>query len=423
MKNIIIVILLGISAFLAVSLFYLEKKNIVTEIEGMGNLSYATARGKTAAAADKKGGIEIKIAVIGNFAHERFNELQKGITLASDEINKAGGVNGRKIKLVIKDNQGKLSRSKLLAQELAADTGITALICGFNYMEFLSISPICEYNGLLLMSPVVTSDILPDQGSLKMVFTNYPDIDTILKVMYDFLKINNLKSTAIISPPEYHYGYYFANAFDSHIQRDLMGTTGVVRRDICYESAPQLIKKTFKVWDPKATFDNMLICGGPEIVKNVIPFAAELNPESIYMLTDEMEIKELTQAEIGKLKIFLPSVYDRSSEKKANKLFCENFKKSFGHMPDIWSAQGYDTLKVIAAAMKEAKTTVPSKLTEALYKIKYTENVSTAPYIAFDDSGQITGSAPVIKYPENGEFKVLKNLDLKEMTQDSGKNK
>lgn len=420
MKNILIVILTGFIVFLAISILYQNNKDIATEIEGMGNLSYALAREK-AAAADSHSKKPIKIALMGNWSYDRFKELQKGVKLACTEANEKGGINGRKIKIVLKDTEDKLSKAKMITQELSADTDITALIGGFNYMEFMSIAPICEYNGLLLMSPVVTSDILPDQGALKMVFTNYPDINTILKVMYNFLKINNLKSTAIISPPEYFYGYYFANSFDSNIPRDLLGTAGVVRRDLCYEYAPHLLRKTFRIWDPKAAFDNMLICGGRSIVKNVIPLARELNPNSIYMLTDEMEVKDLLEAEIGNLKIFLPSVYDQKSDKEANKIFRENFNKTFGYMPGIWAAQGYDTFNVIAAAMKKTESTSPAKIVDTLYYMKYTGNVSTAPYIAFDGDGQLIGAEPVMKYPRNGEFKVLKSLNVQEMVQDSGK--
>ena len=250
-----------------------------------------------------------------------------------------------------------------------------------------------------------------------MVYTNYPDIDSMLDVMFKFLKKNDLKSSAIISPPEYFYGYYFANVFDRHFSRGMKGASGVVRRDICYENAPLLLKKTFYVWDPKAAFDNMLICGNNEIFKNVIPLARELNPDAVYLLTDEMECKELLNDDTSGLKVFLPSVYDPGNEKEANKVFRANFNKTYGYFPEVWAAQGYDTLNLIAATMKEANSTSPMKLSDTLWhkNMKFTGNVSTAPYIAFDEDGLLTAAAPIIKYPAKDGFKVLKTLDIKDM--------
>lgn len=417
MKNIVVTILAGISVILAVSLFYQNRKDLATTIEGLGNMSYAQAREKAAEAADQKKDTPIKIAVLGNGSDARFRELLKGVRLASTELNAKGGVNGRKVEIVFKDDKGSLPDCKVMAQELAADTSVTALICGFNYMEFRSVVPICEYNQMLLVSPVITSGLIADQGDLEMVYTNYPDINSMIDVMFKFLKKNNLKSTAIISPPEYYYGYYFANAFDRHFSGGMTGAGRVVRRDLCYENAPLLLKKTFRVWDPRTAFDNMLICGNNEIVRNVIPLARELSPDAVYLLTDEMERRELFEDDLGGLKVFLPSVYDPGNEKEANKAFRENFNKVQGYFPEVWAAQGFDTLNLIAAVMKKTASTVPGRLSYELWnnKMKFTGNVSSAPYIAFDDDGLLIGSDPVIKYPVKDGFKVLKSLDIKDM--------
>ena len=128
-----------------------------------------------------------------------------------------------------------------------------------------------------------------------------------------------------------------------------------------------------------------------------------------------MECKELLEDDTNGLKVFLPSIYDPDNEKEANKTFRANFNKTYGYFPNVWAAQGYDTLNLIAAAMRETKSTSPMRLSDILWQMKFAGNVSTAPFIAFDEDGLLLNAAPVIKYPAKKGFKVLKTLDIKDM--------
>ena len=410
MKNIIIIILSGITFFFAISFFCLTSNDWGAQIEGLGNFSYAAAREKAAA---KPSSANIKIAVMGDWNSAAFRSLQRGAKLAAAENNAHNGVDGRKIELLFRDNQGTLSVSKFIVQELATSPEVTAVIAGMNYLEFSALAPLCEFNGLILMSPAFNPDSPTEQNAMKMIFSNYPDPQDFVDVMYKFLVCNQLKNSAIVSPSEHYYGYNFANTFDRQISRDPQGLTGVVRRELCYENEPYLLEKIFRSWDPKVSFDNMLICGNKDIVKNVVPLAGKLNPHAIFLLSDEIDNKIIKDVNTNGLKIFFPSVYDQDSPKSSNKNFCASFYQTYKVLPDSWAAQGYDTVNVLVAAMKAAKSIVPNKIANALYDIKFYNNVSTAPYIAFDRNGLLQNAIPVIKYIDQGEPKVLSDFKLK----------
>src|SRR5678816_1012337 len=66
-------------------------------------------------------GDTIKVGVYGDLTGQTssFGQSTKnGVELAVDEINNAGGVNGKKIQLVIEDDQGRPEQAKTVVQKL-----------------------------------------------------------------------------------------------------------------------------------------------------------------------------------------------------------------------------------------------------------------------------------------------------------------
>lgn len=54
--------------------------------------------------------------------------MRDGVRLAVDEINKSGGVMGRKLELVERDDEGKNERGVQIAQELISKEKVTAVV-------------------------------------------------------------------------------------------------------------------------------------------------------------------------------------------------------------------------------------------------------------------------------------------------------
>ena len=426
MKNIIIVILSIVILILSLSLLYQNKKELFKYIEGLGNISTAVKRAKIAEKADKSVSTDIVIGIICNMNDEADKNLLNGAMLACKEINGKGGIFGRKIKLIGKNDSGNDEECKYATQELVLDPNVVALIGGNYYSSFMSVASLCEFNELLLISPVLTAGLSPNQPYLKMTFINYPKIGQILDVMNCFMEANKLEGIAILNSSEFQYGYYFSNAFDRYIKRDAMGEKGVIYRQIFYSESDikQLLGLMFSneiesdansrsLKSTNKEIQAVLVVGDILFTKEVIDFFMNIRTPPIFMATDDMETEAfLKLCSTNYVRIYFPSVYDPGLNKLAVRNFEYNFKNNFKKSPDVWAAQGYDTLKLIAAAMENAHSTVPSKVAESLHKIKFTENVSASPYISFDKKGELDNGKVIIKYTDNGRFNVLKNMQL-----------
>ena len=103
---------------------------------------------------------EIKIAVAGPFTGPiaAFGEMiKRGAELKAKEINAAGGVNGKTLTLVFEDDTGKDKEASLVAERIASNRQILAVVGHFNSSCTLAGKPIYKRAGIVELSPGSTN--------------------------------------------------------------------------------------------------------------------------------------------------------------------------------------------------------------------------------------------------------------------------
>jgi branched-chain amino acid transport system substrate-binding protein len=120
-------------------------------------------------------GSTIKIGVIlpltGNGAV--YGEpAQKTVQLAADQINAAGGINGKQIQLIIQDGQCTGQGGTNAAQQLVDTQGVQAIIGGFCSGETIPAVPIAAAAKVVMFSPGASSPALT--GISPYFFRDYP---------------------------------------------------------------------------------------------------------------------------------------------------------------------------------------------------------------------------------------------------------
>ena len=103
---------------------------------------------------------EIKIAVAGPFTGPvaAFGEMiKRGAELKAKEINVAGGVNGKTLTLIFEDDTGKDKEASLVAERIASNRQILAVVGHFNSSCSLAGKPIYKRAGIVELSPGSTN--------------------------------------------------------------------------------------------------------------------------------------------------------------------------------------------------------------------------------------------------------------------------
>src|SRR5438094_8460114 len=87
-----------------------------------------------------------------------------GIMMAADEVNAAGGINGRKIKVLTEDDQSKQEEAANAVTKLISQNGVLAVLGEVASSNSLAAAPICQSNKVPMISPSSTNDEVTRKG-------------------------------------------------------------------------------------------------------------------------------------------------------------------------------------------------------------------------------------------------------------------
>ena len=83
----------------------------------------------------------------------------KGTALAIDEINAAGGVLGKKLKLVTEDDQSQAGQPATIVRKLISQDKAVAILGEVASSKSLEAAPICQQNKIPMISPASTKQV------------------------------------------------------------------------------------------------------------------------------------------------------------------------------------------------------------------------------------------------------------------------
>ena len=93
-----------------------------------------------------------------------------------------------------------------------------------------------------------------------------------------------------------------------------------------------------------------------------------------------------------------------SADTPGNQAFVQKYRATYGSEPNAWTAQSYAAVYIVAAAIKEAESTDPTAIRDALANTKDFETVLGA--FSFNADGDAVYD-PIVQIVENGEFQIF----------------
>jgi branched-chain amino acid transport system substrate-binding protein len=325
----------------------------------------------------------------------------QGLEMALNEVNESGGALGRRIRIVREDDEGKVSKGRIVAQKFADNLDMVAVIGHYNSYISIPTSVVYEYYGLLMLSPTSTSPALTRRQGFKLVFRNIPTDAEVARQLADFATLQEGYRRLMIYYVKDAYGRGLANAFEKRAEE---GGGYVVDR-LSYDSTSdeRYFRKNLTFWKNNFTFDAIFLAG-------VVPQAAEFISEARRLgITvpilggDGLDSPQLWEVGgIGVEGTIVGTYFHPDDPRGVVQRFVEAFGTKYGRRPDAWAAQGYDAVKLLAHVMEEAGTTVPHKMAETLRSTRNWPGV-TGPH-SFNENGDVMGKPIVIKVVRNRSF-------------------
>jgi branched-chain amino acid transport system substrate-binding protein len=334
------------------------------------------------------------LSYMGNWSLE-------GALLAQNEINAKGGINGKKIKLIIEDAETNPQKATTIFQKQITVDNVKVVI-GFNgSSEVMAAAPIANRSKVILFSTGGASPNITKAGDY--VFRNRLSGGKEASSMADiaFNKLN-FKS-GIILFINTDYGKSYAEAFKKHFQ-SLGG-------NLLYSEGFNQDENDFKVLLNKANSKTYLqfiyLASHVREAGMILKQAKEINFNTRWLASNAVESPELFKiaGNASEGLMFTVEKYDPKSN--LSYVYNENYKKKFKRDSEMFAAHAYDAVKLLSMIISKVGNNAELIKTE-LYNTK--DYVGVSGLTTFDANGDVSKEV-IVKIVKNLKFIELSTYD------------
>lgn len=311
----------------------------------------------------------IKIAIAapqtGDFA-EYGTGFKNAVQLKAEEINAAGGVLGREIEVVVFDDKNNGEEAATIAEKIAGDKDFVGVVGHFASGVCMAASPTYQEIGIVEISPSASHPDYTSEGDY--IFRNNTVISVeageAIKIADEVLEADKI---AILS-----------------VATDWGTSTAAIAEGIIAETEGLELAGSEEVMDGTVDFSpaiTALEADSPDVVLvagmyNVLaPFATQykaVNPDIKFVGFSNAYSQQLIELGGEFVEgIHLPAIFFSGSTDEDVASFVSTYSNKYGSDPSALTAQAYDSMGIIIAAIEAAGGTDRAAVRDQVASIDY----------------------------------------------------
>lgn len=350
----------------------------------------------------KKEAATIKIGVAGAHTGDLASyglPTVNAATLVVEAVNAKGGINGRKVELVIADDQCKPELATNAAAKLVSEKVVAVIghICSGATKSALGIY---KDSNIVTISPSATNPPLTQSGEYPNFFRTIAPDDAQAKLAVAFIKDTLKLKTLAVLHDKGDYGKGFAELVKSYAEADGIQ---VLLFEGVNPGAPDYSSVVNKIGNANP---EGVVWGGyhPEASKLVQQMRDK--GMKIPFVSDD-GVKDNTFIQVaGKYAegVYATGPMDTSKLPMAVQAIADH-KAKYGEEPGAFFKEAYAATQALLNAIEKAKSTDYEAVTKAL-RSEYVE--TTLGKISFDAKGDVIGFGFSVFQVQNGTFVEIK---------------
>lgn len=329
--------------------------------------------------------------------------VMNGAQIAVDEINKAGGVNGKQIEFNFQDDQSDAEKS-VNAYNTLKDWGMQVLMGTVTTTPCVAVADKTAQDNMFEVTPSASStDVIASDNVFQVCFTD-PNQGT---KSAQYIGENKLaKKVAVI--------YNSSDVYSSGIEAKFIEEAKNQGLEVVAEEAFTADSKTDFSTQLKKAQD-----GGAELVflpiyyteaSIILTQADQMGYQPKFFGCDGLDgllaVKNFDTKLAEGVMLLTPFAADATDD--LTKKFVKEYKDKYDEVPNQFAADAYDAIYAIKAAMEEAKVTPDMSVTDmgdALKSAmtKVTIDGLTGDEMSWSESGEVNKDPKAVVI-ENGEY-------------------
>jgi branched-chain amino acid transport system substrate-binding protein len=325
--------------------------------------------------------------------------FKKGAELSVKLANDAGGIDGKKIELVVQDDKGDPKEAANVANKFANDNSILAVVGHFNSSATLAAAPIYNKNKVVEISPASSSPKVTDAGeyTFRVITTDAFQGEYVAK----WSKDEGFKKAAIIYE-QTDFGVGLSTVFKKTAKE--IGIKIVANESYVASQTKDFssILTKIKEKQPDVLFVGGLYNEAALIAKQSKQLGLEVQIMGVDSLYSDALIKMGGDAVEG---VMAPGFFHPNSENEKTKEFVNAYKKAYNEEPGTYAAYTFDATSIIIEAIKKNGAD-REKIKDYIANLKGYQGATGVH--DFDKNGDVL-KEPQKLIVKNGKFEIYEN--------------
>jgi len=284
-----------------------------------------------------------------------------GLSMAVEDVNNAGGVLDKKIKLITEDTQSKPEEAAIAVTKLIARDNVRAIIGEVASSRSLAAAPICQSNRIPMVSPASTNPEVTKKGDFifRVCFIDPFQGEVIAKFLFNSL---NLRKAAILKDVRNDYSIGLAQFFEQNFRAlggEVVATQAYSEGDADFKAQLTALKT--------AAPEVVVVPGYYTEAALIVKQARELNMNMPFVGGDGWDSGKLL--EIGGQALentFFSTGFSADDTSAAVQKFVSRYRNQYRETPDLNAALAYDAGHILFDAIRRAGSLDGAAIRDAL---------------------------------------------------------
>lgn len=339
---------------------------------------------------------------------------EEGIRLALDEVNQAGVLGGRKIKVITEDDRSLPDEAKTATQKLITRDEVVAILGEIASSRSIAMAPVAQDQRIPMLSPGSTNPkvtqtgdyvfrscfIDPFQGTAVAAFAMAPKPEGL-----------GLQRFAVLYPVNSDYGMGLREFFTDAVKK----AGGQIVADEAYTEKSDVDFRGQLTKIKQASPDAIFVSGYYTEAGLIAQQSRELGINVPLLGGDGWDSDQTVK--IGKAatnNCFFSNHYSSAEDRPQVKAFVEAYRARFKNpdgspkTPDAMAILGYDAMKLMADAINRAGSADPDNIRDALAATKDFPGASGT--ITIDENRNAQKSLVILEI-KDGRFDYVASVE------------
>lgn len=327
-------------------------------------------------------------------------QLVKGSDLAVEEINETGFLGEATVDVVNEDDASDNAQAVTIAQRLINQEDVVAIVGGCTSGATLAALPVAEEAGIpwLIGNAVAPGMAAEGEYIFRTSMPYTPIFEQIVQEVFPTLEGNRV---AIVYGNDNPSQVSFADDYRRFLEEaggyEIVVDEGIRDADTDFSAILTRIES-----EQADILLPMLL--GPQAANFVLQarrtgIDAQVVGQQGHNTPDLYEIAG--DAAVGWI---LPSTWALEEDNEQNQAFVELYRERYDEDPDLYAANGYTAMRVMAQAIKDAGVADPEAIYEALAAMTEVEVPLGDGTITFDEEGEGSQTGVIMQLMEDGTF-------------------